>query len=79
MSLFVKDRLDPTGQPVESGEPNRNLEVSDAAASVLANLLQFMHIEEQDTKITLDNKLNVLRLRTKKLGGRLGLATSRLN
>ena len=77
MSLFVKNRLDPAGQPIEAGEPNRNLDVSDTAASVLGNLLQYMNIQEQDTNITLDNKLNMQRLRPKKMGAKLGLPKSR--
>ena len=65
IALLVKHRLAPTGELAEKGELNRNLEIAESDTAVLQHLLSYMNIQPEDTKISLDHKLNLQRLATR--------------
>jgi len=65
LGLLVRNRLDETGFIIE-GELNRVYDTNSADEKIIQNLLKFMKIYLDDNKITLDNKLNSMRMEAKK-------------
>ncbi len=63
---MVRDRLGTAGEVNPAAELNREYKVEGAGAELMANLLSYMNITLEDTRITLDQKLNLLRLDSKK-------------
>lgn len=63
MAIMLKDRL--SDKVDSTTKLNSQMDTTNADATVLLNLINYMEIEESDTKITLDKKLNARKLAPK--------------
>lgn len=66
LGIVLKNKLNSSGELVDSGELNMDLDTTNCDQTILQNLLNYMKIQQSDTNITLDEKLNRQRMAPKK-------------
>eukprot|EP01022_Parablepharisma_sp_SALTPOND_P026722 TRINITY_DN64702_c0_g1_i1.p1 TRINITY_DN64702_c0_g1~~TRINITY_DN64702_c0_g1_i1.p1 ORF type:complete len:1094 (+),score=155.90 TRINITY_DN64702_c0_g1_i1:2337-5618(+) len=66
IALLVRHKIDESGDMAE-GELNKTYDINGADARIVHNLIRYMRINPDDTKITLDHKLNAQRMEGKKI------------